>query len=71
MNSTSSPANPAHGIDLIRAFAHLLRLPLAISATLASCATIYAVDATTPLWKYLLTAIVLFCMTAAACAIND
>jgi geranylgeranylglycerol-phosphate geranylgeranyltransferase len=71
MDSHPDSPHTAQGIPLIQAFAHLFRLPLAVMAALASCATIYAVDATTPLWKYGLTTVILFCMTAAACAIND
>jgi geranylgeranylglycerol-phosphate geranylgeranyltransferase len=59
------------GVSLIRAFAYLFRLPLGILAAGAGCATIYALNATTPLYQYLLTAIILVCMTSAACAIND
>jgi len=40
-------------------------------AALAGCATIYALNAATPLQQYLLTATILMGMTSAACAIND
>jgi geranylgeranylglycerol-phosphate geranylgeranyltransferase len=70
MNSVPS-SKAAHGVSLIRAFAHIFRLPLSTLAALASSATVYTLDAATPLWRHLLTASVLFCMTSAACAIND
>jgi geranylgeranylglycerol-phosphate geranylgeranyltransferase len=68
INTPSS--NSINGVSVIRAFAHLFRLPLGILAALASCATLYALNATTP-QQYLLTATILVCMTSAACAIND
>jgi geranylgeranylglycerol-phosphate geranylgeranyltransferase len=71
MDSPPSSSNPPLDLRLIRAFAHIFRLPLAIMAALASCATIYAVNSTTPFWKCGLTAVILFCMSAAACTIND
>lgn len=58
-------------VSEIRAFAHLFRLPVGILASVAGCATIYVLDAATPLQQYLLTAAILVCMTSAACAIND
>ncbi|OWY67109.1 ubiquinone biosynthesis protein UbiA [cyanobacterium TDX16] len=58
-------------ISSIRAFVELFRLSSGILAALAGCATIYALDATVALPQYLLTAIVLICMTSAACSIND
>lgn len=58
-------------VSEIRTFAHLFRLPVGILASVAGCATIYVLDATTPLQQYLLTAAILVCMTSAACAIND
>jgi len=70
MNCTLSP-NFIGRVSLIRAFAHLFRLPVSILAALAGCATIYALNAVTPLQQYLLTATILVCMTSAACAIND
>jgi geranylgeranylglycerol-phosphate geranylgeranyltransferase len=70
MDRTLSP-NFIGRVSLIRAFAHLFRLPVSILAALAGCATIYALNAATPLQQYLLTATILVCMTSAACAIND
>jgi geranylgeranylglycerol-phosphate geranylgeranyltransferase len=69
-NSPSFPKTPDE-YGLLKAFAHLFRLPMGIPAALAACATVYALDATTPLWKYLLTATILICTASAACAIND
>ena len=70
MASISSP-NLMGGVNLIRAFAQLFRLPAGILAALAGCATIYTLNATASLQQYLLTATILVCMTSAACAIND
>ncbi|MDZ4871391.1 MAG: hypothetical protein CLLPBCKN_000779 [Chroococcidiopsis cubana SAG 39.79] len=68
----STPSFPYIGtISSIRAFVQLFRLPAGILAALAGCATIYALDATVALPQYLLTAIILVCMTSAACGIND
>lgn len=58
-------------ISSIRAFVELFRLPAGILAAGAGCATIYTLDAKASLLQYLLTAIILVCMTSAACAIND
>jgi geranylgeranylglycerol-phosphate geranylgeranyltransferase len=71
MVSIPSSPNLIDGVNLMRAFAHLFRLPVSILAALAGCATIYALNAATPLQQYLLTATILICMTSAACAIND
>lgn len=71
MLRTPSSPNAIGGIRLIRAFAHLFRLPPAILAALAGCATIYALHSTAQLPQYLLSAVVLVCMNSAACAIND
>ena len=70
MISTPSP-HPFEPVPLIQAFAHLFRLPVGILAGLAGCASIYVLDAEAPLSLYMLTAIMLICMTSAACAIND
>jgi geranylgeranylglycerol-phosphate geranylgeranyltransferase len=71
MATTSSSPGFEGGRGLIRAFAQLFRLPVPIFAALAGCATLYALDPGMPLQSYLLTATVLACMYAAACAIND
>lgn len=71
MISTSSSPNSVGEIGLLRAFAQLCRPTLGIFAALAGCATIYALDATTPLQPYLLTASLLVCINSAAFAIND
>jgi geranylgeranylglycerol-phosphate geranylgeranyltransferase len=55
----------------IAEFAHLFRLPVGIIAAAAGAATIYSLKPDTPLLDYLLTALVLVCITSAACAIND
>lgn len=70
MASISSP-NFMGGVNLIRAFIELFRLPAGILAAGAGCATIYTLNATASLPQYLLTATILVCMTSAACAIND
>jgi geranylgeranylglycerol-phosphate geranylgeranyltransferase len=67
----SSPPNAADPVHVIQAFAHLFRLPIGIIAASAGCATIFVLNAATSASHYLLTAIVLACMTWAACAIND
>lgn len=68
----STPSSPNIGkIGWLRAFIELFRLPSGILASGAGCATIYVLNPTAPLTQYLLTAIVLICMTSAACAIND
>lgn len=58
-------------ISLIRNFAQLFRLSVAIVAALVGCATIYALNSAAPLQAYLLTATILVCTHSAACAIND
>ncbi len=71
MTSTSSSPHSIDWISTIGDFAHLFRLPVSMLAALAGCATIYALNAATPLQQYLLTATILIGMTSAACAIND
>lgn len=56
---------------LISAFTQLFRLTLAVFAALTGCITIYALNPTTNIKSYLLTAIILICMNAASFAIND
>ncbi|MDM9379224.1 geranylgeranylglycerol-phosphate geranylgeranyltransferase [Chlorogloeopsis sp. ULAP01] len=70
-NNNSSLPDSSDKIRLIRDFAQLFRLPVAILAALVGCATIYALNSAVPLYKYLLTAIILVCTHSAACAIND
>ena len=67
VNTTTSPDR----IKTIRAFAQLFRPILGFIAALTSCATIYALNVAIPLGKYLLTVIVLMCMTSASFAIDD
>ncbi|BAY21200.1 prenyltransferase, UbiA family protein [Calothrix sp. NIES-2100] len=69
-NASPSPQEN-HTIRLIRDFAQLFRLPVAIVAALTGCATIYAINSAASLQQYLLTAIILILTHAAACAIND
>lgn len=69
--NASLPAEQNNKIRLIRDFAQLFRLPVAIVAALAGCATIYALNSTASLQQYLLTATILLCTHSAACAIND
>ncbi|OKH23018.1 ubiquinone biosynthesis protein UbiA [Hydrococcus rivularis NIES-593] len=71
MLNTPSSSGSISGISQFCAFAELFRLPVSLVAALAGCATTYALNSALPLQLYLLTAGVLFCMTAAACAIND
>jgi geranylgeranylglycerol-phosphate geranylgeranyltransferase len=67
--SPSPPILP--GIDLIPAFAHLFRLPVAILAGAAGATAVYVANPDAPILHVLLTALILVCMTSAACAIND
>ncbi len=71
MITTPSTPNFSDRISVIRAFAQLFRPTLGILAAVAGCVTIYALNSVTPLQQYLLTAIVLFCMTSACFAIDD
>ncbi|MBE9181682.1 geranylgeranylglycerol-phosphate geranylgeranyltransferase [Oculatella sp. LEGE 06141] len=71
MITPSSPHDSGGGKDLVNAFAQLFRLPVAILAALAGFATVYALNPTAPPYQSVLTATVLACMYAAACAIND
>ena len=71
MIRTPSSHNSLDGIRLVRAYAHLFRLPPAILAAMAGCAAIYAINSTVQIPQYLLTAVILVCMNSAACAIND
>jgi geranylgeranylglycerol-phosphate geranylgeranyltransferase len=71
MIGTPSFLNNLDGSERICAFSELFRLPVSIVAALAGCATVYALNWALPLQPYLLTAIILVCMTSAACAIND
>ena len=64
--------SPPHTLSpRVRAFSQLFRWPVGLLAGLAGCAATYALDSSTPLASYGLTAIVLSCMYSAACAIND
>jgi geranylgeranylglycerol-phosphate geranylgeranyltransferase len=63
--------NADDGISQTRAFLQLFRLPVALMAAIAGVATSYALNPLLPIHTYLLTAIVLVCMSSAACAIND
>lgn len=56
---TSTSPNWIEWVSVIRAFADLFRLPVGMLAAVAGCATIYVLDAATPLQLYLLTATVL------------
>ncbi|HEY9619056.1 MAG TPA: geranylgeranylglycerol-phosphate geranylgeranyltransferase [Crinalium sp.] len=67
----SIPSNVTDRISTLQALTQLFRLPVGILAALAGCATIYVINAATPLLDYVLTAITLVCMMSAACAIND
>ncbi len=69
-NAYPSPEK-SNKIRLIRDFAQLFRLPVAIVAALAGCATIHALNSAATLQQYLLTATILVCTHSAACAIND
>lgn len=71
MDASPSPPKTVDPISIAQDFAHLFRFQAGVLAALAACATVYAVDSTTPFWKYLLVATILLCMTSAACAIND
>ena len=69
MDSVSS--SPRQFCHLSHAVAQLCRPTLSILTALASSLTVYALNPSTAVRLYFLTAIVLFCMTAAAFAIND
>lgn len=69
--NASSSLEVNNKIRLIRDFAQLFRLPVAIVAALAGCATIYALNSAASLQQYLLTATILVFTHSAACAIND
>jgi geranylgeranylglycerol-phosphate geranylgeranyltransferase len=66
----SSP-QPISWRALVAALSQLFRLPISGLAALAGSAACYATNPTLPFLDYLLTGLVLACMTAAACAIND
>ena len=68
---TPSSPNSSNGISVFRAYAQLFRPALGVFAALAACVTIYALNPGTPFQQYLLTAIVLICMTSASFAIDD
>lgn len=55
----------------ITALSQLFRVSVSVMAALAGSAVCYTVNHRLPVLDYLLTALVLACMTAAACAIND
>lgn len=69
-NASLSPEKN-NKIRLISDFAQLFRLPVAIVAALAGCATIYALNSAASLQQYLLTATILLFTHSASCAIND
>jgi geranylgeranylglycerol-phosphate geranylgeranyltransferase len=70
ISPTSSP-KPTNWMGTIHAFIQLFRLSFALIAAAAGCAAVYALNSALPLQTYLLTGLILACMTAAACAIND
>jgi geranylgeranylglycerol-phosphate geranylgeranyltransferase len=53
------------------ALSQLFRVSVSAVAALAGSAVCYTINPALPFLDYLLTAVVLACMTAAACAIND
>jgi geranylgeranylglycerol-phosphate geranylgeranyltransferase len=61
----------SHWVSTIRALSQLARLFSALTAAAAGCATVYSLNAALPPQAYWLTGLVLACMTAGACAIND
>lgn len=58
-------------LGIVGAFAQLIRLPFCLFAGMAGWMASYALNPTLPLTSYLLLAILLACMTGAACSIND
>lgn len=70
MLNASSP-DSVDGISQFCAFMQLFRLPVSVVAGLAGVATSFALDPSLPVQQYFFTAIVLVCMSSAACAIND
>lgn len=74
MSPSSAPNWIAHlgnRLEVICAFAQLFRLPFCLFAGMTGWTTSYALNPDLPLTSYLLLAILLGCMTAAACSIND
>jgi geranylgeranylglycerol-phosphate geranylgeranyltransferase len=69
MINTAAPL--MKGFTVLIALCQLFRLPVSLIAALAGYATCYSLNPTLPLKDYLLSATILFSMTAAACAIND
>lgn len=65
------PMKCINDIRSIPAFAQLIRMPSSFLAGLAGWATCYALNPNLSIDRSLLTAGLLFCMTAAACTIND
>jgi geranylgeranylglycerol-phosphate geranylgeranyltransferase len=53
------------------ALGQLYRLPISVMAGMAGIGTCYAANPSLPVLDYILTAFILACMTAGACAIND
>ncbi len=71
MASPSSYLQQDCHLEQVQAFAQLCRPILSLLAAIAGSLMIYVLAPTTPTRLYLLTAVVLFCITAAAFAIND
>ncbi|MBD1913865.1 MULTISPECIES: geranylgeranylglycerol-phosphate geranylgeranyltransferase [unclassified Leptolyngbya] len=71
MDTPHTSPNASNPGQRLRDFAQLFRLPVGIMAGIAGCATIVALNHTVPVHHYWLTALILFCMMSAACAIND
>lgn len=71
MVSTPSSPDSRDKISVTRAFAQLCRPTLGVLAAVAGCVTIYALNSTTSIQQYLLTANILICMTSASFAIDD
>lgn len=58
-------------VTAVHASTELVRLSFALMAAAAGCAAVYALNPALPAQRYGLTGLILVCMTAAACAIND
>lgn len=70
-SASHSLSSTSNQWEIIGAFAQLFRLPFCLFAGMAGWATSYALNPALPVTSYGLLAILLGCMTAAACGIND
>lgn len=71
MTNTTLFRKSPQGLATVHALIELIRLWFALMAAAAGCAAVYALNSALPAQAYRLTGLILGCMTAAACAIND